>query len=101
MASTIKLTSSALKSKKEKLEQDNAKFNSEIKKLESIEKQLMGVWKGDAADAFNATYTKDSACFEKFHSLVQKYTQALEQIVKAYEKAEKTNVQIAKTRSSK
>lgn len=101
MASTIKLTSSALKSKKEKLEQDNAKFKSQISNLESIEKQLMSEWKGDAADAFNATYTKDSACFDKFYSLVQKYTQALEQIVKAYEKAEQANVQIAKTRSSK
>lgn len=67
MASTIKLTSSALKSKKEKLEQDNAKFKSQISNLESIEKQLMSEWKGDAADAFNATYTKDSACFDKFY----------------------------------
>ncbi len=101
MASTIKLTASALQAKKNKLEQDNAKFKTELGNLETIEKQLMGEWKGDAAEAFNATYTRDSACFDKFYSLVQKYTQALDQIVKAYEKAEQANVQIAKSRSSK
>lgn len=101
MASTIKLTASALQAKKSKLEQDNAHFKSEIGNLESCEKQLMAEWKGDAADAFNATYTRDASCFDKFYSLVQKYTQALDQIVKAYEKAEQANVQVAKSRSGK
>lgn len=96
---TIKVTASTLKSKKQSLESDNAKLKGQISRMESLESQLMGVWQGDAAKAFDAVYKKDAVCYSKFHSLIEQYCQALETIIKAYESAEAANVQTAKNRS--
>lgn len=97
--SRIQLTQSALTKKKSELEQLNTQLKKQIKDLDATEKSLMGMWIGDAAKAFDKTYDKDGASFEKFTSLVTKYVGALESIMKLYEKGEKTNVQTATKRS--
>lgn len=97
--SEIRLTESALDKKKGELEQLNTDLKKQIKDLNETEKSLMGMWIGDAAKAFNATYEKDGASFDKFTSLVTKYVSALESIMKLYEQGEKKNVQTAKKRS--
>jgi len=99
--SRIQLTESTLNKKKSELEQLNTQLKKQIKDLDSTEKTIMGMWTGDAAKAFNATYEKDGASFDKFTSLVTKYVGALESIMKLYEKGEKENVQTAKKRSYK
>lgn len=99
--STIKLTQSALKKKKEELENLNTNLKSQIKDMNSTEKSLMGMWEGDAAKAFDKTYDKDGATFEKFTELVTKYVGTLESIMSLYQKAEQTNIQTAKKRSYK
>lgn len=99
--SKIQLTESALNKKKSELEQLNSDLKKQIKDLDSTEKSLMGMWVGDAAKAFNTTYEKDGASFDKFTSLVTKYVGALESIMKLYEKGERKNVQTAKKRSYK
>ncbi|MDE6760878.1 MAG: WXG100 family type VII secretion target [Lachnospiraceae bacterium] len=97
--SEIRLTESALDKKKGELEQLNTDLKKQIKDLDETEKSLMGMWVGDAAKAFNTTYEKDGASFDKFTSLVTKYVGALESIMKLYEQGEKKNVQTAKKRS--
>ncbi|MDE6434728.1 MAG: WXG100 family type VII secretion target [Lachnospiraceae bacterium] len=99
--STIKLTQSALKKKKDELENLNAQLKGEIKDLNSTEKSLMGMWEGDAAKAFDATYDKDGESFNKFTKLVEKYAKTIESIIQAYQKAEQKNIQTAKKRSYK
>lgn len=99
--SRIQLTESALKKKKSELENLNSQLKKQIKELDSTEKSLRGMWTGDAAKAFSATYDKDGASFDAFTTLVTKYVGALESIMKLYEKGEKENVQTAKNRSYK
>lgn len=99
--STIQLTESALKKKKNELESLNKQLQTDIKNLDSIEKSLQGMWTGDAAKAFDATYKKDGASFTQFVTLVTKYAGALESIMTLYEKGEKKNVETAKKRSYK
>lgn len=96
---TIKVTASTLRSKKQHLESDNSKLKSQISRMDGLESQLMGVWKGDAAKAFDTVYKRDVGCYSKFHALIDKYCQALEEIAKAYEAAEAANVQTAQSRS--
>lgn len=97
--SKIQLTESNLKKKKADLEDLNSQLKKQLRDLDSTEKTLMGMWVGDAAKAFNNTYEKDGASFEKFTDLVVKYVGALETIMKLYEKSERTNIQTAKKRS--
>ena len=99
--STIKLTQSALTKKKNELEDLNRELKKQIQDMNSTEKSLMGMWEGDAANAFDKAYDKDGQSFDKFTELVTKYAGTLESIMKLYEKAEQTNVQTAKKRSYK
>jgi len=99
--STIQLTESSLKKAKSDLESLNKQLRADIKNLDSTEKSLQGMWTGDAAKAFDATYKKDGASFEQFVQLVDKYVNALDQIMTLYEKGEKKNVETAKKRSYK
>ena len=100
-SSTIKLSQSALTKKKSELEELNSKLKNQIKELDSTEKSLMGMWTGDAAKAFDQSYSKDGQSFEKFTNLVTKYAGALETIIKMYQNAEKKNIETAKKRSYK
>lgn len=101
VSSQIQLKESALNQKKSRLEELNKKFESQVKELKTTEKALQSMWTGDAAKQFDQSFTKDSESYDAFYKLVNKYVQALEQIMKAYENSEKANVQIAKTRSYK
>lgn len=96
--STIQLTTSDLKKKKEELENLNTQLKNDIKKLDAIEQTLMSMWEGDASKEFHKVYVKDGVAFDKFTELVTKYAGALEQIMALYQKAEQENVQIAKKR---
>lgn len=99
--STIQLTQSQLKKKKKELEDLNSKLKSQIKDMNATEKSLLGMWEGDAAKAFDASYDKDGQSFEQFTNLVTKYTVTLEAIMTLYQKSEQKNVETAKKRSYK
>ncbi|MDE5778005.1 MAG: WXG100 family type VII secretion target [Lachnospiraceae bacterium] len=98
---TIKVTASTMRSKKQSLENDNLKLKRQISRMDSLESQLMSAWQGEAAKTFDAVYKRDAVCYSKFHALIEQYCQALDNIIKAYEAAEASNVQIARTRSFK
>lgn len=99
--SEIKVTAAELKSKKEELASLNKSYKSQLEQLKTTMTQLDAMWDGDAQDAFKATFNKDQANLMQYYTLINKYCKALDQIIAAYTKAERTNVNIAKTRSAK
>ena len=98
MASEIRVTSGTITTKKENLRTLNASFKSMLSGMDSTEKQLMGMWDGDASKAFHKNYQKDAAKMQKLYQAVAEYCTTLEKIVKQYESSEKRNVSTAKKR---
>ncbi|MBD5106569.1 MAG: WXG100 family type VII secretion target [Lachnospiraceae bacterium] len=98
MASQIRVTSTQINSKKERLQQLNSTFKSRLEDMNTTEKQLLTMWEGDAAKAFKASYDRDYKKMLELHKVVQSYCKALEQIVKQYEQSERKNVSTAKNR---
>ena len=98
MASTIQVTSATVTTKKNNLKTLNAKFKSQLSDMDTTEKQLITMWDGDAATAFNKSYATDTLKMEALYNAVNEYCTALEKIVKQYETSEKKNVSIAKKR---
>ncbi|MCR4691240.1 MAG: WXG100 family type VII secretion target [Lachnospiraceae bacterium] len=99
--SEIKVTSAQVNQKKEHLRQMNQNFNKNLQKMDQTEQQLLTMWEGDASKAFTANYKKYRAKLNDMYTVFESYCKALEQIIKTYEKTEKHNVQIAKTKGSK
>lgn len=100
MSSTkIQVTTATLKSKRAELVQLNKKFNSQLGELGKIERNLTAMWEGDASKAFHQSYTKDEGKMEELYKAVEQYCNALETIIKQYEKTEAKNTSIAKKRS--
>ena len=99
--STIQLSEKSLKKAKEELETLNKQLQKDINNLDTTEKSLQGMWTGDAAKAFDATYKKNGQSFGEFIKLVSNYANALDQIMALYEQGEKKNIQTAKKRSCK
>ena len=60
MASEIRVTSGTITTKKENLRTLNASFKSMLSGMDSTEKQLMGMWDGDASQAFHKNYQQDA-----------------------------------------
>lgn len=100
MASTqIQVTTATLQSKRSELQGLNKKFNSELGKMDSTERELTAMWEGDASKAFHKSYTTDTTKMENLYKAVEQYCQALDTIIKQYEKSEQKNVSIATKRT--
>ena len=94
MANTIQLTSGDLAKKKDELARLNSDFKKQLDDMTSTEKAILGMWDGDASNAFDKKYDKDYKKMERMYPAVQKYCTALETIIKMYEDTEKKNIQI-------
>lgn len=98
MASQIRVTSTQINSKRERLHQLNSKFKDRLEDMDKTEKQLLTMWEGDAAKAFKSSYSRDRKKMTDLYNAVQDYCRALEQIVKQYEQSERKNVSTARNR---
>lgn len=94
----IRVSSGELRSKANQLESMNSQFKSAVSQLSSQEQNLAGMWEGEAKNAFRTAFNNDRAQFDNFANGIVKYVQALLNAAQEYEKAESTNVTIAKTR---
>lgn len=97
----IMATEATMKTKASDLQQTNAQFKVAVDKLQTLQKTLDSQWDGDANTAFNTAFNKDKAKFDKFHSEITKYINALSEIIVTYSNAEKKNYDTASTRSYK
>ena len=95
----IMVTPSQVHSKADELRQLNAQFQTKLEALVSSEANLIGMWEGQARDAFHSAFSNDHAQMETFHSTIEQYAAALDTIATEYENRETANVQIASERS--
>ena len=98
MAGSFTVTASALRDKANELRNQNKNLRSQIEALRGQESGLRGLWEGEAHESFSREFTKDMSKLDQFCSAIDDYSNKLDMIAQEYEKAERTNTQIANTR---
>ncbi|OUQ62896.1 hypothetical protein B5E53_16875 [Eubacterium sp. An11] len=101
MANTIQISTASLTSKANELKNLNSRFKTQVENLTSTESSLNTMWEGESKDAFHQAFTQDITQMNNFYNAIEKYITSLNEIVKEYEKAEKTNISTATTRKYK
>lgn len=97
----ITVTSAELRAKANELRQLNSQFRKSVDDMTATEQQLVGMWDGEAKEAFHNAYNSDKTQMDTFYDTIEKYCQTLEANADKYEKAEQKNVETASTRSYK
>lgn len=95
----IQVSANELRAKAASLRELNGMFKSQVGNLESQEQTLVGMWEGEARDAFNNAFNNDKAQMDNFYNLIEQYCVALENIAAKYEMAEAQNVSTAAART--
>lgn len=95
----IQVSAAELKAKAGELRNLNSQFKTQVGNLESQEQALVGMWEGEARDAFNTAFNNDKTQMDNFYNLIKQYCVALENIAAKYEMAESQNVSTAATRT--
>ena len=97
----FRVTSRELRSKASELRQLNSQFKKAVEEMTETEQQLVGMWDGDAKDAFHTAYHNDKSQMDTFYQTIDRHSQALENNASKYETAEQKNLNTASTRSYK
>lgn len=95
----IKVTSAEVRRKAEELRSLNSQFQSKVDQLVSDEDSLNKMWEGDANIAFHTAFNNDKGQWDAFHSLIEQYAVALDNIATEYDNKEAMNQNIASTRN--
>lgn len=95
----FRVTASELKTKAGTLREYNSNFKTQVQGLAEQETSLVGMWEGEARDAFDKAFQNDKMQMENFSKLVDTYCEALELIASKYELAEAQNLGTAQTRT--
>ena len=95
----IRVSASELKTKAATLRDYNSKFKAQVGSLESQEGNLIGMWEGEARNAFDKAFKNDKLQFDNFYNLIEEYAATLEVIAAKYAQAEAQNVSIASQRT--
>lgn len=100
MASFI-TTPAQLRAKAEELSSLNNSFKMNVSELEAEEQNLMGMWEGQAKEAFHQAFSSDKIQMTNFSTLIEKYVASLITIAAKYEEAERINTETATARKYK
>ncbi len=96
----IQVTSRDLKNAADTLRTLNSSFNSQVENLAALEQKLNGQWDGQANDAFHMAFNNDKIKWDMFHTQIDQYALALDNIAIEYENKENANLSIASTRTA-
>ncbi|MBQ8305265.1 MAG: WXG100 family type VII secretion target [Blautia sp.] len=99
MAAEIRVTSAALRSRREELEQANGQFRELLERLESTVGMLAASWEGESHDAFYQAFKEDRGKMDLFSDTVRAYGATLDNMINKYEAAEKANTILARSRA--
>ena len=94
MASFI-TTPAQLRAKAEELSSLNNSFKMNVSELEAEEQNRMGMWDGQAKEAFHQAFSSDKIQMTNFSTLIEKYVASLLTIAAKYEEAERINTETA------
>lgn len=97
--SELMTNTAQLRSQAEALKGLNDSFKSAVNQLESTENALLGMWDGDAKNAFDKAFKSDKIQMDNFYNAIAQYVNVLNQIADNYDAAEATNVSTANTRN--
>ncbi len=95
----ILVTAQEIRKKASDLREQNSKFKMQVGNLESQEGELVGMWEGQARNAFDQALKTDKNQFDALYQLIEQYCQTIETIASNYEKAETENYNTAATRT--
>lgn len=101
MARSITVTPKQVEEKAKELKKYNSNLKTKIEELVTQEKSLNGMWDGEANDAFHKSFNSDITQLNNFYNAIENYVTKLNEIVDAYEKAERKNKNTASKRSYK
>lgn len=91
----IMVTAAQLENTRAQLKNYVKQFENKIEETDWDVSSLKSMWEGDAADAFQASYKKDSAQLRKALAGLNTYDKALQQAIANYKKTEAQNVKNA------
>lgn len=94
-------TPAQLRAKAEELSSLNNSFKMNVSELEAEEQNLMGMWEGQAKEAFHQAFSSDKIQMTNFSTLIEKYVASLITIAAKYEEAERINTETATARKYK
>ncbi len=77
----------------------NRQFKSAVNTLESTERQLNGMWEGEAKQAFDRAFHSDKVQMDNFYNALQQYINVLTNSLSEYQRTEGQNTQIANSRN--
>jgi len=97
----IYATPGEIRNKANELRQLNQNFKTNVDDLVGTETALNSMWEGQAHDAFHAAFESDKGQWDNFHTTIENYCIALENIATEYENAESKNTSTASTRTYK
>lgn len=91
----ILVTSAALRSRAEELNQLNSRFKNAVDSLREEENVLRSQYEGESSDAFHAAFSRDTVQMDNFYNAIARYVQNLLSIAEKYERAEQEAAAIA------
>ena len=94
MASFI-TTPAQLRAKAEELSSLNNSFKTNVSELEAEEQNLMGMWEGQAKEAFHQAFSSDKIQMTNFSTLIERYVASLLTMAAKDEEAEGVNRETA------
>lgn len=97
--SRFRVSATELNAKAEQLRELNAQFRSEVSALEEQEQSLVGMWEGEAKNAFDQAFKNDKIQMDRFYNAIEVYAMRLESAAAKYAQTENQNVEIATTRN--
>lgn len=96
---TMMVSSQALLTRAQELEDLNNQFKTQTSALEEKEQALKGMYEGDAATEFHNAFSRDKIQMDNFFNCIARYAQVLREIASNIERAEAENKSVAATRS--
>ena len=96
---TIRVSANELKARAEQLNEMNQSLKAKVEEFENAVQALAAQWEGEAKDAFLAAAKQDLEQMLNFIQLIEAFIQALLEMARKYEEAERRNTEIAATRN--
>lgn len=95
MTGNLRVTPEKLISTSTQFGQSDGKVNNLTQSMMDIASQLNSTWAGEAATGYYTKLKGLQADMQKLHKMIQEHTTDLQEMAKAYQEAEKANVQTA------
>ena len=95
MTGNLRVTPEKLISTSTQFGQSDSKVNTLTQNMMDIANQLSSTWAGEAATGYYSKLKGLQADMQKLHKMIQEHTTDLQDMAKAYQEAEKANVQTA------